>query len=52
MKRFDQGHLHPETEVIETGGEHFRKKPFEQLFESYSEHLHMSLRQDLIFKFG
>ncbi len=27
------------------GGEHSRKKPFKQLVNCYSEHLHMSLRQ-------
>jgi hypothetical protein len=26
------------------GGEHSRKEPFEQLVNSYSEHLHMSAR--------
>ncbi len=31
------------------GGEHSRKEPFEQLVNSYSEHLHMSPRQDNIF---
>jgi hypothetical protein len=61
MKRLDQGHLHPKLEVpgltcsgresnlaTTVGGEHSRKEPFEQLINSYSEHLqyiHMSSRQ-------
>jgi hypothetical protein len=39
---------------IETGpstlrGEHSRKKPFEQLVNSYSEHLHMRPGQDIFY---
>ncbi len=58
IKRLDQGHLHPTLEVLglmsrpgielgplrSVGGAHPRKKPFEQLVNSYSEHLHMSPR--------
>ncbi len=60
MKRLDQGHLHPKLEVPgltcpgwksnlglqgRVGGEHSRKESFEQLVNSYSEHLHRALRQ-------
>ncbi len=32
------------TRASTVGGEHSRKEPFEQLVNSYSEHLHMSVR--------
>jgi hypothetical protein len=54
LKRLDQGHLHPKLEdpgltcpgwqLTSVGVEHSRKEPFEQLVNSYSEHLHMSAR--------
>jgi hypothetical protein len=54
MNRLDQGHLHlvlkiqrqtcPDGESWEVR-EYPRKEPLEQLVDSYSEHLHMSLRQ-------
>jgi hypothetical protein len=49
MKRLDQGHLHSKLDISRTrasavGGEHSRKKPFTQLVNSYSEHLHMSVQ--------
>jgi hypothetical protein len=56
MERLEQGHLHPKLEVPGLtwpgrewnpglrGGRHSRKEPFKQLFNSYSEHLHMSPR--------
>jgi hypothetical protein len=34
-----------QTWVSMVGGEHSRKEPFEQLVNSYLEHLHMSVRQ-------
>ncbi len=54
-----RNYLHPKLEVLRltcpgrepnprassVGGEYSRKEPFEQLFKSYSEHLHMSARQ-------
>jgi hypothetical protein len=47
MKKLDKCQLHPKLEVPAStvGGEHSRKEPFEQLVNSYSEHLHMSPRQ-------
>ncbi len=55
MKRLDQAVLRPKLEVPRltclgresslastVGGKHFRKEPFEQLVNCYSEHLHMS----------
>jgi hypothetical protein len=58
MKRLGQGHLLPKLEVLGlkcpdresnptfmVGGEQSRKEPFEQLVNSYSEHLQMSPRQ-------
>jgi hypothetical protein len=46
MKRLDQGHPNLEVRGLTSpgrasmaGGEHSRKEPFEQLFNSYSEHL-------------
>ncbi len=59
MKRLDQGHLHPKlkapgltcpglagnrTQAPTGRGKHSRKEPFVQLVNSYSEHLHMSVR--------
>jgi hypothetical protein len=55
LKRLVQGHLHPKLKSqdrprIEPGPlwwgrvRYFRKEPFEQLVDSYSEHLHMSAR--------
>jgi hypothetical protein len=56
MKRLEPGHLRPKLQVPEptcpgrertqasaVGGEHSKKEPFEQLVNSYSEHLHMSV---------
>ncbi len=48
MERLDQGHLYPLTRASKTvisrasavGGEHSSKELFEQLVNSYSEHLH------------
>ncbi len=50
MERLDQGHLYPflepetdmshMTRVSTVGGDHSSKELFEQLFNSYSEHLH------------
>jgi hypothetical protein len=57
MKTLGQGHLHPgmsrdrhvpagiRTRASAVGGEHFKKEPFEQLVNGYSEHPHMSPRQ-------
>jgi hypothetical protein len=44
MERLDQGHLHPKLEIpgLTVGGEHSKNEPFEQLVNSYLEHLHMS----------
>jgi hypothetical protein len=42
MKILDQGHLHPRgprTGMSAMGGKHARKEPFEQLVNSYLEHL-------------
>ena len=50
MKRLDQGHLHPKLEVPATDMSQPGVKPvtplepFEQLVNSYLEHLHMSAR--------
>ncbi len=58
LERLDQGHLHPKLEVprlaclsrelkyraSEVGGKHSSKELFEQLVNSYSEHLHMNPR--------
>ncbi len=54
LKRLDQGHLHSKLEVpgltcpgrelnpgLHGGGRHSRKELFEQLVNSYLEHLHM-----------
>ncbi len=62
MKRLDQGHLHSKPEVPRlccldwesnpasvVGGEHSGKEPFEQLSNSYLEHLHISPPQFLLF---
>jgi hypothetical protein len=54
MDRLDHGHLHHKIEVpglacssreSNSGGEHSRKEPIEQLVSGYSEHQHMSPRQ-------
>jgi hypothetical protein len=50
IKRLDKGHLYPKLEVPRLtclGREsnwHSKKEPFEQHVNSYSEHLHMSVR--------
>jgi hypothetical protein len=61
MEILGQGYHHPKLEVpglkcpdrelnptFMVGGELSRKEPFEQLVNSYSEHLHMRLRQSKI----
>jgi hypothetical protein len=54
MERLDQGHLHPKLEVPRlkclcrvsaVGSKHSSKELFEQCINSFSEHLHMSLRE-------
>jgi len=64
MKRHDQGYLHPKLKVpilicpgresnpgaSAVGGKNSRKKPFEQIVNSYSEHLNMSPRKNLHFE--
>jgi hypothetical protein len=59
MKRLDQGHLHSKLEVpglacpgrksnqgLRVGGEHSRREPFEQLVNSYAEHLTVHMTRD------